>query len=144
MIKQHFRIAKVHYPALRQIEKSRRRRHGGVPEGACPLQTGLAEYGLQKSAGALRYLTFIYFLRPYSERNFAFRRKKKINLATLSAIICLISYPDLPRSSHGRTEGRSGKVRFRACSVSARPEIRAFLSLRMFVLSVVILGDFAE
>ena len=26
----------------------------------------------------------------------------------------------------------------------ARPEIRAFLSLRMFVLSVVILGDFAE
>ena len=26
----------------------------------------------------------------------------------------------------------------------ARPEIRAFLSLRMFVLSVVILGHFAE
>ena len=26
----------------------------------------------------------------------------------------------------------------------ARPEIRAFLSLRMFVLSVVILGDFAN
>ena len=26
----------------------------------------------------------------------------------------------------------------------ARPEIRAFLSLRMFLLSVVILGDFAE
>ena len=47
----------------------------------------------------------------------------------------LISYPDLPRSY----EGRSGKVRFRA-----RPEIRAFLSLRMFVLTVVILGDFAE
>ena len=39
---------------------------------------------------------------------------------------------------------RSGKVRFRACSVPARPEIRAFLSLRMFVLSVAILGDFAE
>ena len=39
---------------------------------------------------------------------------------------------------------RSGKVRFRACSVPARPEIRAFLSLGMFVLSVVILGDFAE
>ena len=34
--------------------------------------------------------------------------------------------------------------RFRACSVPAGPEIRAFLSLRMFVLSVVILGDFAE
>ena len=46
--------------------------------------------------------------------------------------------------SHGHTEGRSGKVRFRACSVPARPEIWAFLSLRMFVLSVVTLGDFAE
>ena len=39
---------------------------------------------------------------------------------------------------------RSGKVRFRACSVPARSEIRAFLSLHMFVLSVVILDDFAE
>ena len=29
------------------------------------------------------------------------------------------------------------KVRVRACSVAARPEIRAFLSLRMFVLSIV-------
>ena len=39
----------------------------------------------------------------------------------------------------------SGREMFnRACSVPARPEIRAFLSLRMFVLSVVILGDFAE
>ena len=46
--------------------------------------------------------------------------------------------------SHGHMERRSGKVRFRACSVPARPEIRAFLSLRMFVLSVVILGDFVE
>ena len=41
-------------------------------------------------------------------------------------------------------ENGSGKVLFRACTVPARPEIRAFLSLRMFVLSVVILGDFAE
>ena len=39
---------------------------------------------------------------------------------------------------------RSGKVRFRACSVPARPEIQAFLSMRMLVLPVVILGDFAE
>ena len=31
-----------------------------------------------------------------------------------------------------------------ASEAAARPEIRAFLSLRMFVLSVVILGDFAE
>ena len=50
----------------------------------------------------------------------------------------------VPRSLFGHTEGRSGKVRFRACSVPARPEILAFLSLRMFVLSVVILGDFVE
>ena len=47
----------------------------------------------------------------------------------------LISYPDLTLSLENV---RSGKVRFRACSVPARPEIRAFLSLRMFVLSVVI------
>ena len=39
---------------------------------------------------------------------------------------------------------RSGKVRFRACTVPARPEIRAFLSLRMFALSVLIVGDFVE
>ena len=77
MIKQHFRIAKVHYPALRQIEKSRRRRHGGVPEGACPLQTGLAEYGLQKSAGALRYLTFIYFFCGLILREISFSGEKK-------------------------------------------------------------------
>ena len=51
----------------------------------------------------------------------------------------LISYSDLPRS-YGR---EICKVRFRACSSPARPEIRAFLSLNMFVHSVVILGDFA-
>ena len=50
----------------------------------------------------------------------------------------------IPRSHSVTGNVRSGKVRFRACSVPARPEIRAFLSLRMFVLSVVILGDFAE
>ena len=50
----------------------------------------------------------------------------------------------VPRSHSVTGNVRSGKVRFRACSVPARPEIRAFLSLRMFVLSVVILGDFAE
>ena len=50
----------------------------------------------------------------------------------------------VPRSHSVTGKVRSGKVRFRACSVPARPEIRAFLSLRMFVLSVVILGDFAE
>ena len=53
--------------------------------------------------------------------------------------------PNLVPRSHSVTGNvRSGKVRFRACSVPARPEIRAFLSVRMFVLSVVILGDFAE
>ena len=50
----------------------------------------------------------------------------------------------VPRSHSITGNVRSGKVRFRACSVPARPEIRAFLSVRMFVLSVVILGDFAE
>ena len=50
----------------------------------------------------------------------------------------------VPRSHSVTGNVRSGKVRFRACSVLARPEIRAFLSLGMFVLSVVILGDFAE
>ena len=50
----------------------------------------------------------------------------------------------VPRSHSVTGNVRSGKVRFRACSVPARPEIRAFLSLRMFVLSVVILGDLAE
>ena len=50
----------------------------------------------------------------------------------------------VPRSHSVTGNVRSGKVRFPACSVPARPEIRAFLSLRMFVLSVVILGDFAE
>ena len=50
----------------------------------------------------------------------------------------------VPRYHSVTGNERSGKVRFRACSVPARPEIRAFLSLRMFVLSVAILGDFAE
>ena len=50
----------------------------------------------------------------------------------------------VPRSHSVTGNVRSGKVRFRACSVPARPEIRAFLSLRIFVLSVVILVDFAE
>ena len=50
----------------------------------------------------------------------------------------------VPRSHSVTGNVRSGKVRFRACSVPARPEIRAFLSLRMFVVSLVILGDFAE
>ena len=50
----------------------------------------------------------------------------------------------VPRSHSVTGNVRSGKVRFRAWSVPARPEIRAFLSLRMFVLSVVILGGFAE
>ena len=54
------------------------------------------------------------------------------------------NYDLVPRSHSVTGNVRSGKVRFRACSVPARPEIRAFLSLRMFVLSVVILGDFAE
>ena len=50
----------------------------------------------------------------------------------------------VPRSHSVTGNVRSGNVRFRACSLPARPEIRAFLSLRMFVLSLVILGDFAE
>ena len=50
----------------------------------------------------------------------------------------------VPRSHSVTGNVRSGKVRFRACSVPARPKIQAFLSLGMFVLSVVILGDFAE
>ena len=50
----------------------------------------------------------------------------------------------VPRSHSVTGNVRSGKVRFRACSVPVRPEIRDFLSVRMFVLSVVILGDFAE
>ena len=50
----------------------------------------------------------------------------------------------VPRSHSVTGNVRSGKVRFRACSVPARPEIQAFLSVRMFVLSVVSLGDFAE
>ena len=55
----------------------------------------------------------------------------------------LASGPNLVPRSHSVTGNvRSG--RFRACLVPARPEIRAFLSLHMFVLSVVILGDFAE
>ena len=68
-------------------------------------------------------------------------------LAGLSFHICgklevaFKASPNLVPRSHSVTGNvRSGKVRFRACSVPARPEIRAFLSLRMFVLSVVILG----
>ena len=56
----------------------------------------------------------------------------------------VLEYNLVPRSHSVTGNVRSGKVRFRAWSVPARPEIRAFLSLRMFVLSVVILGDFAE
>ena len=52
----------------------------------------------------------------------------------------------VPRSHSVTGNARSGKVRSRACSVPAIPELGAFLSLSMFVLSlfVVILGDFAE
>ena len=65
------------------------------------------------------------------------------NLRDLSEIGSIILRFNLGPRSHSVTGNvRSGKVRFRACSVPARPEIRAFLSLRMFVLSVVILGDF--
>ena len=46
----------------------------------------------------------------------------------------------VPRSHSVTGNVRSGKVRFRACSVAARPEVRALLSLRMFVLSVVVCG----
>ena len=56
----------------------------------------------------------------------------------------LIEHNLIPRSHSVTGNVTSGKVRFRACSVPARPEIQAFLSLRMFVLSVVILGDFVE
>ena len=50
----------------------------------------------------------------------------------------------VPRSHSVTGNARSGKVRSRACSVPAIPEIGAFLSLSKFVLFVVILGDFAE
>ena len=50
----------------------------------------------------------------------------------------------VPRSHSVTGNVRFGKVRFRACSVPARSEIRAFLLVRMFVLSVMILGDFVE
>ena len=57
----------------------------------------------------------------------------------------ILSQSNLVPRSHSVTGNvRSRKVRFRACSVPARPEIRAFLSLRLFVLSVVISGDFAK
>ena len=69
-------------------------------------------------------------------------RVKRAHLVWSLALLC---DPNLVPRSHSVTGNvRSGKVRFQACSVPARPEIRAFLSLRMFVLSVVILGDFAE
>ena len=68
------------------------------------------------------------------------------NYSAKARWICtrLVGYNLVPRSHSVTGNVRSGKVRFRACSVPARPEIRAFLPLRMFVLSVVILGDFAE
>ena len=60
-------------------------------------------------------------------------------------VVTIPAPPNLVPRSHSVTGNvRSSKVRFRACSVPARPEIRAFLSLRMFVLSGVILGNFAE
>ena len=62
----------------------------------------------------------------------------------LNCDLYLPAYNLVPRSHSVTGNARSGKVRFRACSEPARPEIRAFLSLRVFVLSVVILGDFAE
>ena len=68
------------------------------------------------------------------------RSANVLHLSFLMGCQKVISYPDL----HGHTEGRSGKVRFQACSLPARPETRAFLSPRMFVHSVVIMGDFAE
>ena len=68
-------------------------------------------------------------------------KEKRVNLAQKGDT----RLPNLVPRSHSVTGNvRSGKVRFRACSVPARPQIRAFLSLRMFVLSVVILGDLAE
>ena len=82
-------------------------------------------------------LTHVFIMENLPQ---SYPRNKKLAFRNFLSKQRLISYPDL----HGHTEGRSGKVRFRACSVQARPEIRAFLSLRMFVLSVVILGDFAE
>ena len=79
------------------------------------------------------------------------RLKKKLeNIAKIATNLSVISNASqqnsnlVPRSHSVTGNVRSGKVRFRACSVPARPEIRAFLSLRMFVLSVVILDDFAE
>ena len=49
----------------------------------------------------------------------------------------------VPRSSTVRRK-EDLVNRFRACSVPARPEIRDFLSVRMFVLSVVIKHGFRE
>ena len=65
-------------------------------------------------------------------------------LGKFEEFVIICSRNLVPRSHSVTGNVRSGKVRFRACSVPARPEIRAFLSVRMFVLSVVILGDFAE
>ena len=66
------------------------------------------------------------------------------DIVGIISILFFLVHVFVPRSHSVSGNVRSGKVRFRACSVPARPEIRAFLSLRMFVLSVVILGDFAE
>ena len=50
----------------------------------------------------------------------------------------------VPRSPTVIRKGDLVKFDLEHAQRPARPEIRAFLSLRMFVLSVVILGDFAE
>ena len=78
----------------------------------------------------------------------AWRSQKRISAVPFHVLfgeLRLTWQPNLVPRSHSVTGNvRSGKVRFRACSVPARPDIRAFLSLRMFVLSVVILGDLGE
>ena len=105
----------------------------------------LKEYGMFKNP--TRHYTFFLFL--YCEE----LRWDPQPVPLLSgcclteheSVLGLIAFLNLVPRSHSVTgNARSGKVRFRAYSVPARPEIRAFLSLRMFVLSVVILGDFSE
>ena len=74
-------------------------------------------------------------------------KNKQYNLPTFRRLhdaIIKVTNNLVPRSHSVTGNVRSGKVRFRACSAPARPEIFSFLLLRMFVLSVVILGDFAE
>ena len=60
-------------------------------------------------------------------------------LINVNVNVNMVGHNLVPRSHSVTGNVRSGKVRFPACSVAARPEIRAFLSLRMFVLSVVVL-----